>query len=67
VVTERRSPGARDVGQISPNTPATHHRQHGHHHNLRARIGCRLLCLAACIDLNHQLGRPSRTLTSYTA
>jgi hypothetical protein len=36
-------------------------------HNLRARIGCRLLCLAACINLNHQLGRPSRTLTDYTA
>lgn len=36
-------------------------------HNLRARIGCRLLCLAACIDLNHQLGRPSRSLTNYTA
>lgn len=36
-------------------------------HNLRARIGCRLLCLAACIDLNHQLGRPSRALTDYTA
>lgn len=36
-------------------------------HNLRARIGCRLLCLAACINLNHQLGRPSRALTDYTA
>ena len=36
-------------------------------HNLRARIGCRLLCLAACINLNHQLGRPSRALTNYTA
>jgi IS5 family transposase len=35
--------------------------------NLRARIGCRLLCLAACVNLNHQLGRPSRTLTPYTA
>jgi hypothetical protein len=35
--------------------------------NLRARIGCRLLCLAACIDLNHQLGRPSRQLADYTA
>jgi hypothetical protein len=35
--------------------------------NLRARIGCRLLCLAACIDLNHQLGRPSRRLADYTA
>jgi hypothetical protein len=36
-------------------------------HNLRARIGCRLLCLAACVDLNHRLGRPSRSLTAYTA
>jgi IS5 family transposase len=35
--------------------------------NLRARIGCRLLCLAACVNLNHQLGRLSRTLTPYTA
>jgi IS5 family transposase len=35
--------------------------------NLRARIGCRLLCLAACVNLNHQLGRPSRNLTPYTA
>jgi hypothetical protein len=34
---------------------------------VRARIGCRLLCLAACVNLNHQLGRPSRTLTPYTA
>jgi hypothetical protein len=36
-------------------------------HNLRARIGCRLLCLAACVNLNHQLGRPSRSLVDYTA
>ena len=35
--------------------------------NLRARIACRLLCLAACIDLNHQLARPSRNLVDYTA
>ena len=35
--------------------------------NLRARIGCRLLCLAACVNLNPQLGRPSRNLTPYTA
>lgn len=43
--------------------------QHGARtlHNLRARIGCRLLCLAACIDLNHQLGRPSRQIADYTA
>jgi signal transduction histidine kinase len=36
-------------------------------HNLRARIGCRLLCLAACVHLNHQLGRPTRSLAPYTA
>ncbi len=35
--------------------------------NLRARIGIRLLALGACIDLNHQLGRPSRALANYTA
>jgi hypothetical protein len=35
--------------------------------NLRARIGCRLLSLAACISLNHQLGRPSRSIAAYTA
>ena len=35
--------------------------------NLRSRIGCRLLCLAACIDLNHRLGRRSRELADYTA
>jgi hypothetical protein len=33
--------------------------------NLLARISCRLLCLAACIHFNHQLGRPSRSLTTY--
>jgi hypothetical protein len=36
-------------------------------HNLRARIATRLLALAACIHLNHQLGRPSRALADYTA
>ena len=43
--------------------------QHGARtlHNLRARIGCRLLCLAACVNLNHQLGRPTRSLVDYTA
>jgi hypothetical protein len=43
--------------------------QHGARtlHNLRARIGCRLLCLAACVNLNHQLGRPTRSLANYTA
>jgi hypothetical protein len=36
-------------------------------HNLRARIATRLLALAACITLNHQLGRPSRAIATYTA
>jgi len=36
-------------------------------HNLAARISLRLLALAACISLNHQLGRPSRAITDYTA
>jgi hypothetical protein len=35
--------------------------------NLAARIATRLLALAACISLNHQLGRPSRALADYTA
>ena len=35
--------------------------------NLRARIATRLLALAACIQLNHQLGRPSRAIANYTA
>lgn len=35
--------------------------------NLRARIATRLLALAACIHLNHQLGRPSRAIANYTA
>jgi hypothetical protein len=35
-------------------------------HNLRVRICVRLLALAACITLNHQLGRPSRNLVPYT-
>jgi hypothetical protein len=34
--------------------------------NLRARIATRLLALAACVTLNHQLGRPSRSLVAYT-
>ena len=34
---------------------------------LRERILCRVLCLAACIWLNHLLGRPSRALVSYCA
>jgi len=34
---------------------------------LFVRIGVRLLTLAACICLNHQLGRPSRALADYTA
>jgi hypothetical protein len=36
-------------------------------HNLFARIAVRLLALAACINLNHQLGRPSRAIADYTA
>ncbi len=35
--------------------------------NFRARIATRLLALAACVWLNHQLGRPSRSLIAYTA
>jgi hypothetical protein len=35
--------------------------------NLFARIITRLLALAACISLNHQLNRPSRAIASYTA
>jgi hypothetical protein len=35
--------------------------------NLYARIATRLLALAACISLNHRLGRPSRALADYTA
>ncbi len=35
--------------------------------NLRARIATRLLALAACVQLNHQLGRPSRAIADYTA
>jgi len=35
--------------------------------NLRARIATRLLALAACVHLNHQLGRPSRAIANYTA
>jgi len=36
-------------------------------HNLRVRIAQRLLALAACISLNHKLGRPSRALVDYVA
>jgi hypothetical protein len=35
--------------------------------NLEARIATRLLALAACIALNHRLGRPSRSLVAYVA
>lgn len=35
--------------------------------NLKARIATRLLALAACIALNHQLGRPTRSLVAYVA
>jgi hypothetical protein len=34
---------------------------------LRERILARWLRLAACISLNHRLGRPSRSLVSYFA
>ncbi len=34
---------------------------------LRERVAQRFLCLAACIWLNHQLGRPSRSLVAYVA
>ena len=34
---------------------------------LRERIIQRLCCLAACVTLNHQLGRPSRALVDYIA
>jgi hypothetical protein len=34
---------------------------------LRERILARFCCLAACITLNHQLGRPSRALVDYVA
>jgi hypothetical protein len=36
-------------------------------HNLRARVAQRLLALAACVSLNHKLGRPSRALVDYVA
>ena len=35
--------------------------------NLLARIAARLLTLAACVALNHKLGRPSRAIADYTA
>jgi hypothetical protein len=34
---------------------------------IKEHILRRLLCLAACISLNHQLGRPSRALVDYVA
>jgi hypothetical protein len=34
---------------------------------LRERILQRFLCLAACVSLNHHLGRPSRALVDYVA
>ena len=36
-------------------------------HNLFIRVAVRLLALAACIALNHHLGRPSRAIADYTA
>jgi hypothetical protein len=35
-------------------------------HNLRVRLAMRFAALAAAIALNHQLGRPSRSLAPYT-
>jgi hypothetical protein len=35
--------------------------------NLYARVATRLLALAACISLNHRLGRPARAIADYTA
>jgi len=35
--------------------------------NLRARVAQRFLALAACVALNHRLGRPSRALVDYVA
>jgi Transposase DDE domain len=35
--------------------------------NLRARLCARFAALAATVALNHQLGRPSRSLANYTA
>ena len=34
---------------------------------IKERILQRFLCLAACVALNHQLGRPSRALVDYIA
>jgi transposase len=34
---------------------------------LKERVLARLCCLAACVSLNHQLGRPSRALVDYIA
>ena len=48
-----------------PTQPRTPRRTHLD--NLHARIGIRLVCLAACITLSHQLGCPSRNLVSFTA
>lgn len=35
--------------------------------NLRARIGQRILALAACVYVNHWLARPSRSLVAFVA
>jgi Transposase DDE domain len=35
-------------------------------HNLRVRLAIRFAALAAAVALNHQLGRPSRSLAPYT-
>jgi Transposase DDE domain len=36
-------------------------------HNLRVRLAMRFAALAAAVALNHQLGRPSRSLACYTS
>lgn len=36
-------------------------------HNLRTRIAQRFMTLAACVSLNHMLGRPSRAMVDYVA
>jgi hypothetical protein len=36
-------------------------------HNLRVRLAMRFVALAAAVALNHQLGRPSRSLACYTS
>ena len=58
--SSRSSSPARTCSRSSATVPRTPR-------NLFARIAVRLLALAACISLNHQLGRPSRAIANYTA